>query len=40
MKKLVLMGTFIVILAALSGCNTLEGFGRDVEHAGEKIQDL
>lgn len=25
--------------ASLTGCNTLEGAGKDVERAGEKIQD-
>jgi predicted small secreted protein len=26
-------------LAALSGCNTVEGVGRDLERAGDAIQD-
>jgi len=26
-------------LAALSGCNTVDGAGQDVEHAGEAVQD-
>jgi len=34
---------FIVLLAAspafLTGCNTMEGVGEDVEEAGEKIED-
>jgi len=34
---------FITLLFALStpltACNTVEGFGQDVEHAGETIQD-
>lgn len=25
---------------ALTACNTLEGAGRDVERAGEKVQDM
>ena len=25
--------------AGLAGCNTMEGFGRDVEAAGEKIEE-
>ena len=31
----VLIGLFVV---ALSGCNTMRGFGKDVETAGEAIQ--
>lgn len=27
-------------MAALSGCNTVEGVGRDLEGAGRKIQNL
>ena len=29
----------MVILSALSGCNTMEGVGKDVERGGEKLQD-
>ena len=30
----------IVALAGfIAGCNTMEGAGKDIEHAGEKIQD-
>jgi predicted small secreted protein len=34
-------GVFVlsIILAALVGCNTIHGMGRDVERAGEKTQD-
>lgn len=32
--------TFVLGTAALSGCNTLEGAGKDVEAGGEKIQEL
>jgi entericidin A len=40
MKKL-LMSLVLAGLAvtAFTGCNTMEGAGRDVERAGEKIQD-
>ena len=32
--------TFAVVLAiALSGCNTMKGFGKDVERGGEHVQD-
>jgi predicted small secreted protein len=26
-------------LGAISGCNTMQGFGQDVERAGEKVQE-
>ena len=37
MKKLV----FVLLAAAyvLAGCNTMRGFGQDVQKAGEKIED-
>ncbi len=37
MKKI----TFISIVAALllSGCNTINGIGKDFERLGEKVQD-
>ncbi|MCL4692099.1 MAG: entericidin A/B family lipoprotein [Candidatus Hydrogenedentes bacterium] len=28
-----------VVLLALSGCNTIRGFGEDVEEGGEEIQE-
>jgi len=28
-----------VLMSSLSACNTAEGFGRDLERAGEKIQE-
>jgi len=34
---LLLAATFLVIVGV--GCNTAHGFGKDVEKAGEKIQD-
>jgi entericidin B len=42
MKKHSLIATvFALFLTALaySGCHTMEGAGKDVERAGEKIQD-
>lgn len=27
------------VLATLSGCNTIQGAGRDIERGGEKLQD-
>ena len=34
--------TLLILIAAvlvLSGCNTLEGAGKDIQKAGEKIED-
>jgi predicted small secreted protein len=31
---------FAVSGISLSGCNTAKGFGKDMEHAGEKIQNM
>ena len=39
MKKLTLIALLAVSFIPLSACNTVEGFGQDVENAGEKIQD-
>ena len=35
MATLLLLG----MLGAITGCNTMEGVGRDIERGGEKIQD-
>ncbi len=37
MKILALAGLLFPLL--LAGCNTVEGFGKDVESGGEEIQD-
>jgi predicted small secreted protein len=29
----------LMLLGAIAGCNTMQGFGQDVERTGEKIQD-
>ncbi|SFR42499.1 Predicted small secreted protein [Marinobacter daqiaonensis] len=29
----------LLLAAGMAGCNTMEGFGRDVESAGEEIED-
>ncbi|MBX3726266.1 MAG: entericidin A/B family lipoprotein [Xanthomonadales bacterium] len=29
----------LLVLPQLSGCNTMHGAGKDIERAGEKIQD-
>ena len=33
------MALIIVMAASLGACNTLHGFGRDTERAGEKLQE-
>ncbi len=37
MKKLMFM--IIALAFGVSGCNTLNGIGKDVEKLGEKVQD-
>ncbi|MGE0797626.1 MAG: entericidin A/B family lipoprotein [Lautropia sp.] len=37
MKKLTMLILAVCVMAA--GCNTMAGFGRDVEKAGDKIED-
>jgi predicted small secreted protein len=37
--KLVLATAAVAGVVALSACNTVEGFGKDVERGGEKLQD-
>ena len=40
MKQLVIaMFATLLSLAALTGCNTVGGFGQDVQKAGDKIED-
>ena len=31
--------TTVIVLFAMAGCNALEGFGRDVETAGDEIEE-
>lgn len=33
------LGMIVVSMGVLGGCNTMEGAGKDVEKAGESIQD-
>lgn len=40
MKTLILLTALVLSPFALSACNTVEGFGQDVERAGESIQNL
>jgi entericidin A len=40
MKRTVaLMLIALFSIAALSGCNTVHGFGKDVQKVGEKVED-
>lgn len=40
MKKIILLTGFAVVTLGLTSCaNTFDGAGRDIEHAGEKIQN-
>ena len=39
MKKLLILVSAAAILA-LTGCNTINGVGKDVERAGEKVQNV
>ncbi|MGG6739757.1 UNVERIFIED_CONTAM: entericidin A [Streptococcus suis] len=39
MKKISALVLLAVALGALAGCNTVNGFGKDGEKVGEKMQD-
>lgn len=39
MTMLAVLTLGFITLGALSGCNTAEGFGRDIESAGRSIQN-
>ncbi|MCA1323119.1 entericidin A/B family lipoprotein [Herbaspirillum sp. alder98] len=39
MKKISALVLLVAALGALAGCNTVDGFGKDVQHVGEKMQD-
>ena len=39
MKKLVSVLLLASIVLALSACNTIEGVGKDVQKAGEAVED-
>jgi predicted small secreted protein len=39
MKKLVTVLLALSFVLALSACNTIEGVGKDVQKAGEKVED-
>jgi len=38
-KALALITTILFGALALSACNTIEGAGKDIERAGEEVQD-
>lgn len=38
MKKIISVLSVLIVTVGLTACNTMSGFGRDVEKGGEKIQ--
>jgi predicted small secreted protein len=38
MKKIVTVLGILVVSFGLTACNTMKGFGKDVERGGEKVQ--
>ena len=39
MKKIIALAALAVSILALTGCNTVRGFGEDVSKVGDKMQD-
>ena len=39
MKRKLAASLLLILFGLLTGCNTMEGVGRDVERGGEKLQD-
>lgn len=39
-KKIVYVLCVVGIWLSLTGCNTVEGMGRDIEQGGEALQDV
>ncbi len=39
LRTVLIASTALLMAVALSACNTMEGFGRDTERAGEELQD-
>jgi len=37
LKKIILIVVSVMVLASLSGCNTVHGFGEDIQHLGGAI---
>jgi predicted small secreted protein len=40
MKKTIMAICMLALVVFAAGCNTINGMGRDVERAGEKVQSL
>lgn len=38
-RKLFVVASLLALGLGLSACNTVDGAGRDIEHAGEVVQD-
>jgi len=38
-RKILATLMLLGVLGSIAGCNTMHGFGQDVERGGEKIQD-
>jgi predicted small secreted protein len=39
MKKFLLLAMVTFYVLAMTGCNTMEGMGQDVQKAGEKLEE-
>ena len=39
MKQSLLIMTILMMLAGISGCETMEGFGKDLQKLGNSIED-
>lgn len=39
MKKTISILSILMFTIGLSACNTMQGFGKDVERGGEKVQN-
>lgn len=38
-KRIAMIFTTMLLVVTLSGCNTIEGAGQDIEEGGEAIED-
>jgi entericidin A len=39
MKKIITLMLLVASMSVLTACNTVQGFGKDVQTVGEKMQD-
>jgi len=39
LSRIIALALDVAVSAIAAGCNTMQGFGRDMERGGEKIQD-